>query len=86
MACIVLQQAINSGKGPLNVPVDVIDGSFAPPGIDAMRLESPHDWETIACLFRLGANPTLECGDASYAENALAKQLKAVAQEWRLQQ
>jgi hypothetical protein len=45
MACIVLQQVINSGNVPLNVPVDVLYGSFAPPGIDAMRLESPHDWE-----------------------------------------
>jgi hypothetical protein len=69
----------------LNVPVDVLDGSFATPVMYAMKLNSTYNWETIECLFSLGAVPTVEWGEPcwTYAEYALAMGKKDLA--WRLE-
>ncbi|KAF9766797.1 hypothetical protein IL306_000735 [Fusarium sp. DS 682] len=65
----------------LKVPVDVPDESFATPVMYAMKLNSPYDWDTIECLFSLGAVPTVECGEPcwTYAEYALAMGKKDLA-------
>jgi ankyrin repeat protein len=66
----------------LNVDVDVNDGSSATPVMYAIQLNQLHDWDTIECLFGLGADPRAEFGDGgwTYAQHARAMGKEDLAQ------
>ncbi|KAM0369140.1 hypothetical protein HYE67_000035 [Fusarium culmorum] len=56
-----------------NVPVDVRDETLLTPIMYAMGLDSPHDWDTIKYLFKLGASPVAKVCDSGYTYAQIAR-------------
>ncbi|EXK27004.1 hypothetical protein FOMG_16442 [Fusarium oxysporum f. sp. melonis 26406] len=64
-----------------NVSVDVRDETLLTPIIYAIGLDSPHDWDTIKYLFRLGASPATKNLGYTYAQIARERDKEELAQK-----